>query len=86
MANITKLEFVALDISGRNYMASVFDAKIHLMAMNLGHTIKDDIVASEQDKAKAMIFICHHLHDGLKSEYLGGKRASGVVEKYGEAI
>ncbi|XP_061350059.1 uncharacterized protein LOC133295270 [Gastrolobium bilobum] len=26
--------------------------------------------AFNQDKAKAMIFLCHHLHEGLKAEYL----------------
>ncbi|XP_012827637.1 PREDICTED: uncharacterized protein LOC105948921 [Erythranthe guttata] len=73
MANITKLEFAALDISGRNYLTWILDAEIHLNAMNLGNTIKDGNEESEQDKAKSMIFIRHHLHEGLKSEYLGVK-------------
>ncbi|XP_012833516.1 PREDICTED: uncharacterized protein LOC105954393 [Erythranthe guttata] len=73
MANITKLEFAALDISGRNYLTWILDAEIHLNAMNLGNTIKDGTEESEQDKAKSMIFIRHHLHEGLKSEYLGVK-------------
>ncbi|XP_012834489.1 PREDICTED: uncharacterized protein LOC105955317 [Erythranthe guttata] len=73
MANITKLEFAALDISGRNYLTWILDAEIHLNAMNLGNTIKDGNEESEQDKGKSMIFIRHHLHEGLKSEYLGVK-------------
>ncbi|XP_012844094.1 PREDICTED: uncharacterized protein LOC105964129 [Erythranthe guttata] len=73
MANITKLEFVALDISGRNYLTWILDAQIHLNAMNLENTIKDGNEESEQDKTKSMIFIRHHLHEGLKSEYLGVK-------------
>ncbi|XP_012856997.1 PREDICTED: uncharacterized protein LOC105976265 [Erythranthe guttata] len=73
MANITKLEFAALDISGRNYLTWILDAEIHLNAMNLENTIKDGNEESEQDKAKSMIFIRHHLHEGLKSEYLGVK-------------
>ncbi|XP_052887989.1 uncharacterized protein LOC128296596 [Gossypium arboreum] len=55
MSNLAKLEFAALDIS---------DAK------GLGNTILADKEASNQDKAQAMIFIRHHLHEGLKVEYL----------------
>jgi hypothetical protein len=46
MANITKLEFVALDISGKNYLLWTLDAEIHLTANNLGDTIKDENKAS----------------------------------------
>jgi hypothetical protein len=38
--------------------------------MNLGDTIKDDNKASQQDRAKTMIFLGHHLHEELKTEYL----------------
>jgi hypothetical protein len=44
--------------------------EIHLEAMNLGNTIKVDNEASQQDRAKAMIFLRHHLHEELKTEYL----------------
>ena len=37
--------------------------------MNLGETIKENNTASQQDRAKAMIFIRRHNHEGLKSEY-----------------
>jgi hypothetical protein len=70
MSNLTKLEFVALDISGKNYLLWILDAEIHLEAMNLGDIIKDSNKASQQDHAKAMIFIYHHLHEELKTEYL----------------
>ena len=70
MSNITKLEFVALDISGKNYLSWILDAGIHLDAMNLGATIKEGNQASQQDHAKALIFLRHHLHEGLKNEYL----------------
>ncbi|KAK8325967.1 hypothetical protein V6Z12_A11G087200, partial [Gossypium hirsutum] len=56
MSNLTKLEFVALDITGNNYLSWVLDAEI--------------MQKSTQDKAKAMIFLRHHLHEGLKTEYL----------------
>jgi hypothetical protein len=70
MSNLTKLEFAALDVSGKNYLSWILDAKIHLEAMNLGNTIKVDNEASQQDRAKAMIFLRHHLHEELKTEYL----------------
>jgi len=70
MSNIAKLEFTALDISGKNYLSWILDAEIHLDAKGLGDTIKQGNQASNQDRAKAMIFLRHHIHEGLKSEYL----------------
>ena len=70
MANLTKLEFMALDITEKNYLSWILDAEIHLEANALGETIKDGNNASNQDKAKTMIFLRHHLHEGLKAEYL----------------
>ena len=70
MSNLTKLEFVALVISGKNYLSWVLDAEIHLAAKGLDDTIIIGNAASSQDKAKAMIFLRHHLHEGLKAEYL----------------
>ncbi|XP_019235923.1 PREDICTED: uncharacterized protein LOC109216238 [Nicotiana attenuata] len=70
MSNISKIEFVALDISGKSYMSWVLDAEIHLDAMGLADTIKDKNQASNRDHAKAMIFLRHHLDEGLKMEYL----------------
>ncbi|KAK4732119.1 hypothetical protein R3W88_025107 [Solanum pinnatisectum] len=70
MANLTKLEFVALHSSGKNYLSWVLDAEIHLDAMGLGDTIKTENKASKQDCAKTMIFLCHHIDEILKIEYL----------------
>ncbi|XP_021762977.1 uncharacterized protein LOC110727704 [Chenopodium quinoa] len=70
MSNLAKLEFVALDITEKNYLAWVLDAEIHLDAKGLGETIKEANKATPQDKAKAMIFLRHHLHEGLTNEYL----------------
>ena len=36
MSNLTKLEFVALDISGNNYLSWILDAEIHLDASKPG--------------------------------------------------
>ena len=70
MTNITKLEFVVLDISGKNYLSWILDVEINLDAMNLGNTIKEGNTASQQDRAKVLIFLCRHIDEGLKSEYL----------------
>nr|XP_043611702.1 uncharacterized protein LOC122583351 [Erigeron canadensis] len=70
MSNLVKLEFAALDITGKNYLSWVLDAEIHLDVNNLGDTIKEENTTSAQDKAKAMIFLRHHIHELLKNEYL----------------
>ncbi|XP_068328772.1 uncharacterized protein [Pyrus communis] len=70
MTNLTKLDFVALDITGKNYLTWVVDTKIHLEVGNLGEAIKEENSASSQYRAKAMIFIHRHLVEGLKSAYL----------------
>lgn len=41
MSNLTKLEFVALDITDKNYLSWILDNEIHLDAMGLGDTIKE---------------------------------------------
>ena len=66
MSILTKLEFVALDISGKNYLSWILNVEIQLDAMNLGATIKEENQASLQDHAKTLIFLHHHLHEGLK--------------------
>ncbi|XP_048501465.1 uncharacterized protein LOC125497814 [Beta vulgaris subsp. vulgaris] len=85
MSNLTKLEF-ALDITGKNYLSWVLDAEIHLDAKDLGDTIKEGNKATSQNKAKAMIFLRHHLHEGLKIEYLTVKDPqvlwSNLKERY----
>ncbi|KAK5836373.1 hypothetical protein PVK06_012160 [Gossypium arboreum] len=73
MSNLAKLEFATLDVSGKNYLSWVLDAKIHLDTKGLGNTILANKEASNQDKVKAMIFIHHHLDEGLKVEYLNVK-------------
>ncbi|KAI5318990.1 hypothetical protein L3X38_038698 [Prunus dulcis] len=70
MANLAKLEFAALDLSGDNYLSWVLDAKIHLRANGLGQTIVDENDASPEENAKAMIFLRRHIHKALKSEYV----------------
>ncbi|XP_074288235.1 uncharacterized protein LOC141613400 [Silene latifolia] len=70
MSNLTKLDFAAFDISGSNYSEWVLDAEMYLKSYALGEAIKVGNTASEQNKAKAIIFLRRHLHEGLKYEYL----------------
>ncbi|XP_019261459.1 PREDICTED: uncharacterized protein LOC109239358 [Nicotiana attenuata] len=86
MSNLSKLEFVALDISGKSYMSWVLDAEVHLDAMGLPDTIKDKNQASNQDRAKAMIFLRHHLDESLKMEYLTQQYREMGFKKYSELI
>ena len=65
MSNLTKLEFVAFDITALNYLSWTIDAEIHLDAKGLRNTIIKGIKASNQDKMKAMVFLCHHYNEGL---------------------
>ena len=57
MSKISSLNFVALDISGKNYLSWILDAEINLKAANLGKTIKEGNQRSLQDRAKALIFL-----------------------------
>jgi len=68
MTNLVNLEFMALDITGKNYLLWILDAEIHLDVIGLGDTIKDNNETSSQNKAKAMIFLHRHLHEELKIE------------------
>lgn len=70
MSNIVKLEFPTLDITGNNYLSLILDVEIHLYAKGLENTFVQGNQKFNQDKIKAMIFLCHHLHEGLKTKYL----------------
>nr|XP_016463245.1 PREDICTED: uncharacterized protein LOC107786301 [Nicotiana tabacum] len=65
---------------------NVLDVEIHLAAKGLGDTITQGNEASSQDKAKTMIFLRHHLDEGLKVEYLTVKDPlelwTGMKERY----
>ena len=54
----------------KNYLSWMLDVEIHLDANGLGDMIKEGNKASNQEKAKAIIFLHHHLHERLKTNYL----------------
>ena len=70
MSSLTKLEFNALAVNGGNYLSWQLDAKLHLQSKRLGDAIKKGNKMSPEEKASALIFLRHHIHDGLKNEYL----------------
>ncbi|GJT84296.1 hypothetical protein Tco_1058638 [Tanacetum coccineum] len=65
MSNLVKLEFLALDISGQNYLSWAVDAEIYLAANGLGDTFQAEKETTIEQKAKAMIFLRHHLQENL---------------------
>ena len=72
MSNLNKLDFTALEVSGRNYLKWVQDVKLHLTTKNLRPPIEDktDNLVGKAEKDTAMIFIQRHIHDALQTEYL----------------
>ncbi|XP_024628732.1 uncharacterized protein [Medicago truncatula] len=70
MSNLSKLHFEALKISGHNYLTWAVDAEMYLAAEGNADAIKEGNKASEQQKAKALIFLRHHINEALKNEYL----------------
>ncbi|XP_068309710.1 uncharacterized protein [Pyrus communis] len=72
MSNLNKLDFTALEVSGRNYLKWVQDVKLYLIAKNLRLTIEEEIdnPVGEAEKTTVMIFIQRHIHDALQTEYL----------------
>ena len=76
MTNLAKFEFVALDITGKNYMSWILHVEMHLKSMGLIDIIKENNNTSLQDKTKSIIFLRRHLDEGLKCEYLTVKDLS----------
>ncbi|GAV76844.1 hypothetical protein CFOL_v3_20317, partial [Cephalotus follicularis] len=70
MANFENQKFIALDIFGKNYLSWVLDVQLHLSAKKLRHTIEEDNAASNKERVTALIFLRHHIDDGLKYIYL----------------
>ncbi|GAV65184.1 hypothetical protein CFOL_v3_08699, partial [Cephalotus follicularis] len=70
MTNIENQKFITLDISGKNYLSWVLDVKLHLSAKKLRHAIEEENAATNEERATALIFLRHHIDDGLKYEYL----------------
>ncbi|KAD2393365.1 hypothetical protein E3N88_40342 [Mikania micrantha] len=69
MSNIAKIEFPALNITGENYMPWTAHVKRHLKSMGVLETITEGNKCTEQDKAKADVFLHKHIDEMLQFEY-----------------
>jgi hypothetical protein len=74
MASINKTEFKVLALNGNNYQTWALDCEFHLQAMQLTATVVRPAAGVPaplpHDKAKACIFLRHHIHEDLKMEHL----------------
>ncbi|XP_031090881.1 uncharacterized protein LOC115995874 [Ipomoea triloba] len=73
MAVIAKREFTELALDGSNYLTWALDVEIYLTSTELQHTIIENFPSDDAQKAKALIFLRHHLNHDLKNEYLTEK-------------
>ncbi|GJY20774.1 hypothetical protein Tco_0393340 [Tanacetum coccineum] len=67
---LENLAIMTLGIIGKNYLSWRLEAETYLDAHGLGDTIQAGKVTTSMQKAKALMFIRHHLHVDLKTEYL----------------
>ncbi|XP_024172152.1 uncharacterized protein LOC112178194 [Rosa chinensis] len=88
MSNLNKLDFIALEVSGRNYLKWTQDVKLHLTANKMRSTINADNIAPEDMKARAMIFIRKHMEEALEVEYLAEEdpRIRSLLKFCGEEL
>lgn len=70
MSKINNLDFVALNLSGDNYLQWALDAKIILKSKGLGECITENNNDNEKDRYRAILIIRHHLAESLNDQYL----------------
>ena len=70
MAKLAQREFEILDLAGQRYLEWRYDVISHLKANGLEKTIMEKAQTTPQQKAKALVFLRHHIHESLKTEYL----------------
>ena len=73
ISSFSKLKFIAIDFAEKHYSQWILDVEMHLEASTFNETIKDGNKVSPQDRTKALIFLCRHLNEGLKCEYMNVK-------------
>ncbi|XP_020243476.1 uncharacterized protein LOC109821724 [Asparagus officinalis] len=73
MSDISKRAFAELAIDGSNYLTWALDVEIYLDSCDLSSTINPASQSTSAQKAKALIFLCHHLNKDLENEYLTEK-------------
>ena len=70
MVYITKSKFHVLDVSGQDYQSWKPDIELHLQGEGLVYALVEYGTTTTKDKANALIFMRHQLHDSLKVQYL----------------
>ncbi|XP_068340410.1 uncharacterized protein [Pyrus communis] len=73
MSNLNKLDFTALEVSGRNYLKWVQEVKLHPTAKGITAAIEaptNEKLVDEAQKAIAILFIQRHINDALQTKYL----------------
>ncbi|XP_020248256.1 uncharacterized protein LOC109825775 [Asparagus officinalis] len=73
MSDISKRAFAELAVDGSNYLTWALDVEIYLDSCDLSSTIDPASQSTSAQKAKALIFLRHHLNKDLKNEYLTEK-------------
>ena len=84
MANIKKPKLQVLDMSGSNYLSWCLDVKLHLQGKGLVENLVENEKFCKQDEVNALIFICCHLPDCLKSQYLQVRQPSNLCKRLRE--
>lgn len=56
LKNLSKLAFMAFNISEKNYLLRILNAEIHLAAMGRGDCVIEGNKASSQNKMKLLFF------------------------------
>ena len=59
-----------LNVSAHNYQSWRLDVELHLQGEGLVDALVENRKATAKDKANALIFMCRHLHDSLKVQYI----------------
>ncbi|XP_048623768.1 uncharacterized protein LOC106378111 [Brassica napus] len=70
MSKISNLDYVALNLSGDNYLQCALDTKINLRSKELGDAITDGNNETDKNLYRAISIIRHHLIEVLKDQYL----------------
>ena len=70
MANIEKLQFPALKITGENYIGWVTNVKPYLVMKKITEMIKIGNKSPPEHIAEAIIFLKKHLDENLTHDYI----------------
>ena len=83
MANIEKLKFHIIDVSENTYLSWCLDVELQLQGQDLETLMKDGKYI-KNDEMNSLIFICRHLLDCIKCQYLQVRKPSTLWKKLKE--